>query len=77
LNQDGLGVHVPSPKFRENEVTVLPAWLAFNLSHVPRSELADSVGGGWDLTRFRHYVWKAGGRAANRSRRLFPGGVLP
>jgi len=65
-----LGIRLPSPEFRENEATLLLALLAFNLSNMLRSELEDSVGGGWDLTRFRNYVLKAGGRVAKHSRRL-------
>ena len=65
-----LGIRLSRPEFRENEATLLLALLAFNLSNMLRSELEDSVGGCWDLTRFRNYVLKAGGRVAKHSRRL-------
>jgi len=65
-----LGTHLSSPEFRENEATFLLCLLAFNLGNMLRNELEDSTGGCWDLTRFRDYVLKAGGRVAKHSRRL-------
>lgn len=59
-----------SPEFCENEATFLLCLLAFNLANLLRVELEDSVGGCWDLTRFRNYVLKAGGRVVKHSRRL-------
>jgi hypothetical protein len=59
-----------SPEFCENEATFLLCLLAFNLMNLPRVELEDAVGGCWDLTRFRNYVLKAGGRVVKHSRRL-------
>jgi hypothetical protein len=65
-----LGIQLSSPEFRENEATLLLGLLAFNLANLLRIELEDSLGGCWDLRRFRDYVLKAGGRVAKRSRRL-------
>jgi len=65
-----VGTQLSSPEFRENEATFLLALLAFNLSNTLRVELEDSLGGCWDLTRFRNYVLKAGGRVTKRARRL-------
>ena len=65
-----LQIRLSSPEFRENEATFLLGLLAFNLSNMLRSELEDSVGGCWDLTRFRDYVLKAGGRVTKHSQRL-------
>lgn len=65
-----LGTQLSSPEFRENEATFLLCLLAFNLSNMLRVELEDSWGGCWDLTRFRNYVLKSGGRVAKHSRRL-------
>ena len=65
-----LAVPLSSPEFRENEATLLLGLLAFNLANLLRVELEDTLGGCWDLGRFRDYVLKAGGRVAKRSRRL-------
>ena len=50
------------PEFRENEATFLLSLLAFNLSNMLWNELEDSLGGCWDLGRFRDSVLKAGER---------------
>jgi hypothetical protein len=65
-----LGTQLSSPEFKENEATFLLGLLAFNLNNMLRGELEDSLGGCWDLTRFRDYVLKSGGRVAKHSRRL-------
>ena len=65
-----LGVQLSSPAFRENEATFLLSLLAFNLSNTLRNELEDSLGGCWDLKRFRNSVLKVGGRVTKHSRRL-------
>ena len=65
-----LGIQLSSPEFCENEATLLLGLLAFNLANLLRIELEDTLGGCWDLGRFRDYVLKAGGRVAKRSRRL-------
>lgn len=65
-----LGTQLSSPEFHENEATFLLCLLAFNLANMLRVELEDSVGGCWDLARFRNYVLKSGGRVAKHSRRL-------
>lgn len=49
---DAIDVSLSSPRFKENEATMLLALLAFNLTTVCRNELGDSVGGCWDLKRF-------------------------
>ena len=65
-----LGTQLSSPKFHENEATFLLCLLAFNLTNMLRLELEDSLGGCWDLKRFRNYVLKSGGRITKHSRRL-------
>ena len=65
-----LGTQLSSPEFRENEATFLLSLLAFNLSNMLRNELEDSLGGCWDLGRFRDMVLKAGGRVTKHSGRL-------
>jgi hypothetical protein len=65
-----LGSQLSSPNFRENEATFLLCLLAFNLSNMLRNELEDSLGGCWDLARFRDSVLKAGGRVTKHARRL-------
>ena len=65
-----VGMPLSSPEFRKNEATLLLGLLAFNLANVLRIELEDSLGGCWDLGRFRDYVLKAGGRVAKRAQRL-------
>jgi hypothetical protein len=65
-----LGTQLSSPEFRDNEATFLLGMLAFNLANTVRGELEDSLGGCWDLTRFRNYVLKSGGRVVKHSRRL-------
>jgi len=69
LNQ-ALGTQLSSPAFRENEATFLLSLLAFNLSNMLRNELEDSLGGCWDLGRFRDSALKAGGRVTKHARRL-------
>ena len=59
-----------SPKFEENEATLLLALLAFNLASLLRCELEDHLGGCWDLGRFQRSVLKAGARVVKGSRRL-------
>ena len=65
-----IGVHLSSPKFKENEATFLLALLAFNLTTICRNELEDSVGGCWDLRRFQQFILRVGGRCLKKSRRL-------
>jgi hypothetical protein len=65
-----LGTQLSSPEFRENEATFLLSLLSFNLSNMLRNELEDSLGGCWDLGRFRDTVLKAGGRVTKHARRL-------
>ncbi len=69
VNQ-ALSTQLSSPEFHENEATFLLCLLAFNLTNMLRGELEDSLGGCWDLTRFRNYVLKSGGRVVKHSRRL-------
>lgn len=64
------GTRLSSPEFRENEATFLLSLLAFNLTNMLRNELEDSLGGCWDLGRFRDMVLKAGGRVTKHARRL-------
>jgi hypothetical protein len=65
-----MGTQLSSPEFRENEATFLLSLLAFNLTNMLRNELEDSLGGCWDLGRFRDSVLKAGGRVTKHARRL-------
>ena len=65
-----LGAQLSSPQFHENEATFLLCLLAYNLTNMLRVELEESVGGCWDLRRFRNSVLKSGGRVAKHSRRL-------
>ena len=57
-----IGAHLSSPNFHENEITMLLAMLAFNLSSMLRNEFEDALGGCWDLSRFQASVLRAGGR---------------
>ena len=65
-----VGPHLSSPYFRENEAILLLSLLAFNLVNMLRNELEDSLGGCWDVKRFRNYVLQSGARIAKHSRRL-------
>ncbi len=65
-----LGTPLSGPEFRENEATFLLSHLAFNLRNMLRNKLEDSLGGCWDLGRFRDMVLKAGGRVTKHSGRL-------
>lgn len=67
---EAIGVSLSSPRFKENEATMLLALLAFNLATVCRNELEDSVGGCWDLKRFQLYLLKVGAVVVKHSRRL-------
>lgn len=66
-----IGPHLSSRDFRENEVSLLLALLAFNLATMLRNELEDDLGGCWDLFRFQQLVLRAGGRIVKHSRRLW------
>ena len=65
-----LGPHLSLPTQQKNQISLLLALLAFNLSSFLRLEVEDVTCGSWDLTRFRECVLKAGGRVVSRGRRL-------
>ncbi len=67
---NAIGVHLSSPGFKENEVTMLMAMLAFNLTSICRNELEDEFGSGWDLQRFQAFVLMVAGQWIRHSRRL-------
>ena len=62
--------HLSSPRFEENEATLLLCLLAFNLLAMVRGELEGSTGSGWDLGRVQRTVLKAGARVSTSARRL-------
>jgi hypothetical protein len=62
--------HLSSPRFEENEATLLLCLLAFNLVAMLRGELEDATGNGWDLARVQRTVLKAGARVNTSARRL-------
>ena len=66
-----IGPHLSSREFVENEVTMLLALLAFNVTSILRNEFEDAVGGCWDLHRFQQSVLRAGGRVVKHARRLW------
>ena len=66
-----IGPHLSGRDFRENEVSLLLALLAFNLAAMLRNELEDDLGGCWDLPRFQQTVLRAGARIIKHSRRLW------
>jgi hypothetical protein len=66
-----IGPHLSSREFVENEVTLLLALLAFNMTSMLRNEFEDALGGCWDLHRFQQSVLRAGGRVLKHSRRLW------
>jgi len=66
-----IGPHLSSREFVENEVTMLLALLAFNMTTMLRNEFEAAVGGGWDLKRFQQSVLRAGGRVVKGARRLW------
>lgn len=65
-----IGPHLSSPEFAENEITMLLALLAFNVTTILRNEFEDALGGCWDLHRFQQSVLRAGGRVVKGARRL-------
>ena len=69
--QEVIGPHLSSHEFVENEVTLLLALLAFNMTTMLRNEFEDAVGGCWDLHRFQQSVLRAGGRVVKHARRLW------
>ncbi len=69
--QEAIGPHLSSREFVENEVTMLLAMLAFNMTSMLRNEFEDALGGCWDLHRFQQSVLRAGGRVIKHSRRLW------
>ncbi len=66
-----IGPHLSSHEFAENEVTMLLALLAFNLTTMLRNEFEDALGGCWDLHRFQQSVLRAGGHVVKGARRLW------
>jgi len=66
-----IGPHLSSREFAENEVTMLLALLAFNMTTMLRNEFEAAVGGNWDLRRFQQSVLRAGGRVVKHARRLW------
>ena len=67
---EAIGPYLSSAEFVENEVTMLLALLAFNLTTMLRNEFEDALGGCWDLHRFQQTVLRAGGRVVKGARRL-------
>jgi hypothetical protein len=65
-----LGPHLSQDDCWKNDVTMIMALLAFNLSSFLRLELEAAHQGSWDLSRFRDCVLKAGGRIVKRANRL-------
>jgi hypothetical protein len=66
-----IGPHLSSREFVENEVTMLLALLAFNMTSMLRNEFEDALGGCWDLHRFQQSVLRAGGRVVKHARRVW------
>ncbi len=65
-----LGPHLSQQDCWKNDVNLVMALLAFNLSSFLRSELEAAHHGSWDLVRFRDCVLKAGGRVVKHGSRL-------
>jgi hypothetical protein len=63
--------HLSSPRFDENEATLLLCLLAFNLVAMLRGELEEATENGWDLARVQRSVLKAGARVNTSARRIF------
>jgi len=68
---DAIGPHLSSREFAENEVTMLLALLAFNMTTMLRNEFEDARGGCWDLRRFQKSVLRSGGRVVKHARRVW------
>lgn len=66
-----IGPHLSSREFVENEVTMLLAMLAFNMTTMLRNELEAALGGSWDLRRFQQSVLRAGGCVVKHARRVW------
>lgn len=66
-----IGPHLSSREFVENEVTMLLAMLAFNMTTMLRNEFEAALGGSWDLHRFQQSVLRAGGRVVKHARRVW------
>jgi hypothetical protein len=62
--------HLSSPRFEENETTLLLCLHAFNLVAMIRGELEESTDSGWDLARVQSSLLKAGARVNTSGRRL-------
>ncbi len=68
---EAIGPHLSSREFVENEVTMLLAMLAFNLTTLLRNEFEAALEGSWDLKRFQQSVLRAGGRVVKHARRVW------
>ncbi len=69
--QQTMTPHLSSPRFVENEVSLLLSLLGFNLASMLRGELESDSPNGWDLGRLQRTVLKAGARVTKGQRRLF------
>jgi len=65
-----LGPHLSQIDCWKNDMNLVLALLAFNLSSFLRLELEAARNGSWDLVRFRDCVLKAGGRVVKHGNRL-------
>jgi len=70
--RDAVRPSLSSPRFQENEATLLMVLLAHNLLGMIRGLLEEETGSGWDAARVRDTVLKTGGRIAKHSHRLIP-----
>jgi hypothetical protein len=68
---EAIGPHLSSREFVENEVTMLLAMLAFNLTTMLRNEFEAALEGSWDLRRFQQSVLRTGGRVVKHARRVW------
>jgi hypothetical protein len=59
---DAIGAHLSSPRFAENEASLLMYLLAMNLAAVLRAEMEAATGNGWDLGRLQRTVLRAGAK---------------
>jgi len=78
---NAMGVNLSQDSFAKNEVTLLLSILAFNILEVlraetesaadPRPDPPAAADSGWDMSRFRNIVLKAGAVLSRSSRRLW------
>jgi hypothetical protein len=67
---EAIGAHLSSPRFQENEASLLLYLQAMNLVSMLRAEMEAATDNGWDLARLQRSVLRAGAQVIKTGHRL-------